>query len=342
MRSLIFIVLLFHGVCFGQLEVYSTSPTYMENGDLFGPNYQIYDAEFQGSVFSYAQFNGVNSNLGLSRGFVMTTGVVANLEAGILGPNNSANAGVDLPENEVHIFLSQLSGGASLNDASYLSFTLVPLVDSLVFNYSFGSDEYEEYVGAPFNDAVGFFISGPGLLGPTNLLRVNAAHVSVNSVHPYVLNQFGTHSPTNSAYYQNNTTLNTDETRIEYDGFTVNTQARIEGLQVGEEYTVVIAIADAFDGILDSGLFIEACETCVPTLGIAEEVSDWSLWPNPVRNYLTVQTNKAHEYRIVDALGQEVLAGFVDGESHINCASLPASIYFVHLDNGQSQRFVKE
>jgi hypothetical protein len=39
---------------------------------------------------------------------------------------------------------------------------IVPSVDTLFFIYSFGSEEYTEWVGSPYNDVFAFYISGPG------------------------------------------------------------------------------------------------------------------------------------------------------------------------------------
>lgn len=329
---------------FGQLEIYPTSPTYIESGDLFGPDYQIYNAQYFGSPYAYAQFNGVNSNLGLTRGFVLTTGEVANFQQGILGPNNSSEAGVDLPSytEHIHPFLGSQYTGGNAGDGAYLTFKFVPSVDSLVFNYSFGSDEYLEFVGSVFADPVGVYVTGPGIDGIQNLLQIGGEDVSITTVHSDIQNAFGAFFGVNEAFFQNNDTIDSDDTKIEYDGFTINTVARLENLQIGQEYEMTIAIADAVDHLYDSGLFIEACETCVPTLGIVEEQEEWEVSPNPVSDILIIRIAGAHDYKINSVFGQEVMTGRLEAEAFVDVSGLQPGVYWISTDFGEAKRIVKQ
>ena len=47
-----------------------------------------------------------------------------------------------------------------------VEFDFIPNGDTVVFNYVFGSEEYNYYVCGPYMDAFGFFIAGPGIVGP--------------------------------------------------------------------------------------------------------------------------------------------------------------------------------
>ena len=54
---------------------------------------------------------------------------------------------------------------SSINDLCVLGFDFIPESDTIVFNYSFGSEEYTSWVNTQYNDVFGFFISGPGITG---------------------------------------------------------------------------------------------------------------------------------------------------------------------------------
>lgn len=47
-----------------------------------------------------------------------------------------------------------------------IEFDIVPNFPIMAIPFQFGSDEFPEYVCSAFNDAVGIFVSGPGINGP--------------------------------------------------------------------------------------------------------------------------------------------------------------------------------
>ncbi|MEM7038021.1 MAG: choice-of-anchor L domain-containing protein, partial [Bacteroidota bacterium] len=123
----------------------------------------------------------------------------------------------------------------------------------------FGSEEYDEYVCATFNDVFAFFISGPGIVGQQNIALVpgTTTPVAINTVNVGMPGQFGSAGPgcitTNSQYYfQNNAAVTT----VQYDGFTTSLVAK-SAVMPCSTYHIKLAIADAGDGALDSGVFLE-------------------------------------------------------------------------------------
>jgi hypothetical protein len=119
-----------------------------------------------------------------------------------------------------------------------LEFDFIPSGDSLSFNYSFGSDEYNEYVCGSVNDAFGFFLSGPGINGVYSDGAINLAiipetdntPVTINSVNNGNVGASGTASNcaqvdpnwmNNTDYYIDNAT-NSDPNATQLDGFTVS------------------------------------------------------------------------------------------------------------------------
>ena len=197
---------------------------------------------------AYGQFVCENCNVGLEAGIVLTTGPIE----GVLGPNDSGGEGMSMgtpgdPDLEAII------GGDITNDACILTLDIEAASDTITFNYVFGSDEYLEFVGS-FNDVFAFFISGPGITGQQNIALIpgTTTPVSINNVNDFA----------NSEYYVNNgdgfsPPQSTDPYYIQYDGFTTVLQARAAVIPC-ETYTLKLAVADALDGVLDSGVFIEA------------------------------------------------------------------------------------
>ncbi|MCY7409885.1 MAG: choice-of-anchor L domain-containing protein [Chitinophagales bacterium] len=200
-------------------------------------------------------FNGQNCNIGLDSGIVLACGDITNM----VGPNISSGITTDF----------QTPGDADLDDISafpthdacVLEFDLTVLGDSVKFNYSFGSDEYTEWVNTSFNDVFAFLISGPGIIGSKNIALVpNTSNpVAINTVNclngsPYYIcndpNNFSCPGSYNCPTDYNTTTL-------EYDGFTTVLTARTAVVPC-ETYHLKLAVADASDGVLDSGVWIQA------------------------------------------------------------------------------------
>lgn len=88
----------------------------------------------------------------------------------VLSSGDAFEANCDANNNDAYTRLVGSGGDPDLNslvtgyttyDAVALEFDVTVAKDGfLVFRYVFGSDEYNEWVGSPFNDVFGFFI-GP-------------------------------------------------------------------------------------------------------------------------------------------------------------------------------------
>lgn len=198
-----------------------------------------------GATISKGKFWG-ESNIGIESGVILTSGDARKSK----GPNNAGNAGSD-NNTPGDADLNQLGGGTT-HDACVLEFDFIPQSNTVEFRYVFASEEYLEYVGS-INDVFGFFISGPDIYGPFSNGANNIARlpgfpgdiVSINSVN----------NVTNSQYYVNNP--QGSNTTIQYDGFTTVLTARSYVVPC-QTYHIKLAIADMVDGILDSGVFLEA------------------------------------------------------------------------------------
>lgn len=186
-----------------------------------------------------AQFYGA-SELQIAQGLLLTSGS-ADVAA---GPSSAFASGTNGTPGD-----ADLEAGIGMGvtyDACGLEFDCVPVGDTLLFNFSFGSEEYPEFVGSNFNDAFAIYISGPGFLAPTNVAAIpGGTIVSINNVNAAM----------NAGFFHDNE--NPPGNYVAYDGFTTNLTA-FAVVQPGETYHFKVVVADVSDPILDSGVFLEA------------------------------------------------------------------------------------
>jgi len=246
---------------FAQLEVNGSVSAEELAQLLVGEGVVISNVDLNCPDGAFGSFNGVNSNLGLGSGILLTSGNIDNA----VGPNDSGGASTSLgtpgdPD------LDLITAGGT-NDACVLEFDFIPFDDELTFNYVFGSEEYLEYVGS-FNDGFALLISGPGIVGQQNIALIpgTPTPVTINNVNDVA----------NSAYYVNNGSGSPvdPESTVQYDGFTVVLTATATVIPC-QTYHLKIAVADALDTALDSGVFIE--EGSLSTNFISVEASAVSL-----------------------------------------------------------------
>ncbi len=214
-----------------------------------GPGITVSNATINGSPQAHGTFNGSTSAIGLNSGVILTTGPI-----GIaVGPNNTGSAGIDLlmPGNT----MLQGLAGATTFDAIVLEFDFIPLANVAQFRYVFGSEEYPEFVNSNFNDAFGFFISGPGIAATYGVANYNMARVP-GTAQPVTIDNVNAN--TNAQYYRSNTAplFGTAPFDFQYDGVTTVLTASAQ-VQACQTYHLMLMIADAGDGIYDSGVLIE-------------------------------------------------------------------------------------
>lgn len=212
-------------------------------------------------------FKVVSSNLGLDSGIILTSGRAATSgnSYGCNGPQvyNGNNANASVNNGAAGDALLNSLANATTHDACRLEFDLVPKGDSISFNYVFGSEEYWKSTCSGYNDAFGFFISGPNIVGTQNMALVPGTNipVTVNSVNSGVAgiqgniancHAMGPGSPF-PAYYIDNSA----GTTVTYYGFTKVLSAS-HAVTPCSTYHLIMTIADAGNNLYDSGVFVEA------------------------------------------------------------------------------------
>ena len=246
----------------GQVSVINTNNASSLAQKLSGPGVTVSNATVQCENQQSGIFTVVTSNLGLDSGIVLTTG-----RAGTTLPFYGVNGNEYNLANFNHgnggdPDLTVLAG-TTTHDRCILEFDFKANGDTVYFQYLFGSEEYPAYNCANYNDVFGFFISGPGYATPLNLALIPGTNipVSINSINNGVISaggnianctSMGPGSPFTSMY---NTNVN--GTTTTYSGFTDLLTSKASILPCST-YHLKLAIADGFDNIIDSGVFLKA------------------------------------------------------------------------------------
>lgn len=222
--------------------------------DFFGDSecVTVSNITYTGSNGAVGFFDGVLSNAGLGAGLLLTSGKATNA----IGPNNSSSTSESIGLGG-DANLDSLISGFITQDAAVLEFDIVATEPTIEFKYVFGSEEYLEYVGSSFNDVFGFFI------GPVGGAMQNIAFIPDTDVPVSINNVNSTAYP---EYYVNNgdgfsPPQNTELQYVQYDGLTVPLTATANVVP-GTTYHVKIAVADAGDSVLDSGVFLSTESLC--------------------------------------------------------------------------------
>lgn len=267
-----------------------TVQQYVENV-LLGSGVTVSNIQFNGVPAntvqeSVGQFDDPASSIGLGGGFIMGSG---NVQLAV-GPNDQTGStlggtgalGVDTD--------LQAITANQIYDECVIEFDFVPSGDTISFRYVFASEEYPEYACGSVNDAFGFFLTGTNPNGP-NYVAKNLAlipdpnnpgqytntPVSINTVNDGVGGMGGTAGcdaadtawASYSVFFAGNYVGND----FQYDGRTVVLTA-VAAVNCGETYHIKLAIGDAGDGVLDSGVFLEENSFNSSGLSITANVTD--------------------------------------------------------------------
>jgi hypothetical protein len=271
---------------------------------------------------SYGQFSGT-SEIPITNGLVLSTGQ-ADAVAGPVG--NWASSDMMTPGDAD---LDSLVTVATY-DACVLEFDCLPLGDTLMFNFSFGSEEYPEYVGA-FNDVFAIWLTGPGFPIPTNVAAIpGGTPVSINNVN----------STTNAGYYVDNEAI--PGVDCAYDGFTQNLTA-FAVVTPGSSYHFKVAVADASDMVFDSGVFLEAFSfrSVMGPLAtaMAEAASNNALLITDRDGSLDVRMPTGHsnmQGRIIDMMGRSVRTFNLSGNgASVSTEGFRTGCYVVEVMDAQ-------
>ena len=296
-RFLFFLVIFCYSTeFFGQIAVTNAppfnNPENIINDLLLGDDLTTSNWAWQNGTTNIGYFDGFAANIGFDEGVVMSTGGINFVQDGIgAGPGLSGD-----PDLEQALTTLGMQG-FSVNNVTILEFDFVANSESMAFNYVFGSMEYTSYTCSSFNDVFGFFLSGPGIVGPYTNNGINIAlvpdpanpgtytdtPVAVNTVNNGEMindpncndldpnfesyNIFWIDNDYSGAGWQGVNEPPDPEFTVEgLTGFTTPLTAEYNNLVCGETYHIKLAIADCADGILNSAVFLEANSFVSPSV----------------------------------------------------------------------------
>ena len=255
------------------------------NATLSGPGLTVNGGVLNfGKATQIATFtNGLSANLKMAKGVYFSTGSAINdlTKKNTYGSTSFEPAG-GITYSDADLL--QVDPAATFDVISYeFNITLASNATGVNIAYQFGSEEYPNYIGSKYNDAFGFYISGPGILGKANLAKLsNGKGTSINTINPGIRGENASTDPSplydgsQSANYINNghgtqtfvsggiTYYNQNPepqpgpfpVYVELNGITNLINYSIKNLTPGGTYTFKIILADSSDGQLDSGVFV--------------------------------------------------------------------------------------
>lgn len=216
---------------------------------LLGPNVAVSNAVLTAAPGAAGLFSGGTPVFGIDQGVVLSSGNITSL----VGPNllNDTSTDNGRPGDPD---LDALVPGYTTFDATILEFDFSCANPTAVsFQYVFGSEEYNEWVGSEFNDVFGFFLNGVNIATAPAICSSGGLPVAINNVN--CLNPFAPPGGPNCDCYRNNALPEGGGLiDTELDGLTqvfYATATILPGLN-----HMKIAIADAGDRVLDSNVML--------------------------------------------------------------------------------------
>lgn len=222
---------------------------------MFGSGIKIVDASYSGDPLSSGIYSkGLTVAPGVTpsdSGVILSTGRASNFTNASGEANQTASRSTDTKGVDNDQDLNDIAGVKTF-DAAIFKADFVPDGSVLTMQISFSSEEYLEYVGSGFNDAVGIWVNGQKAE-----LTVGNGDISINNINP----------TSNGNLYVDNAK---DQFNTEMDGFTVTLTLKAP-VNPGVVNTIKIGIADGGDAVYDSNLLIAA--DSVQTAVVAEDDS---------------------------------------------------------------------
>lgn len=216
---------------------------------LIGPNVEVANAVLNAAPGTAGRFTGGSTIVGLEDGIVLSSGNISTLAGPNLADDTSYDNGFPGDTD-----LDHLIPGYTTFDATFLEFDFTcdnPTVVS--FQYVFASEEFNEWVGSPYNDVFGFFLNGTNIAVAPAVCSGAGLAVAINTVNceePYN----PPNGPNCDCYRNNDLSDGGGLIDTEMDGLTQVFYAT--ALILPGDNHIKLAIADAGDPVYDSNVML--------------------------------------------------------------------------------------
>lgn len=207
---------------------------------------------------NFGQDNGIASFDASGTDFPFTSGVV--LTSGdvnaVPGPNLNTESSGGWPGDAD---LEAFTNTSNSNDASFIQFDFVPLMEQLSFNFIMASEEYNQNFECASTDAFAFILTDltTGISVNLAVLPGTATPIEVTNIRPEVPGQCASVNDEFFGQY-NFLPFNDQNTApINMNGQTVQLTA-LSDVIIGNPYTIKLVVGDDTDSAFNMSVFIEA------------------------------------------------------------------------------------
>lgn len=238
---------------------------------------------------TFTNIDTSGQNIKLNSGLIIATGDILNAAAPSQPPAGYSTVPPSDGNNvspSLYYLLQQLGLDYAMNDVGVLSFDFVPQGDRVSFKYVFASDEYTSYVCSQYNDAFGFFISGPfdengnfvNIGGVTRYTNENIAIIpGSNPELPVTINTVnsGNANGTVQPCVLSNTHLHilqSSETCNRMIGYTIALETKRVDVAPCYKYRIEMATCNVSDWSLPSAVFLGANSFKVDAFQLSAQV----------------------------------------------------------------------
>ncbi|MGD1848881.1 MAG: choice-of-anchor L domain-containing protein [Salibacteraceae bacterium] len=228
----------------------NNSPQHLVENVLVGPGVTTFNWTFAGNAAQLGFFSNGGTTINVDSGIVMSTGNIAQISNNVAGITTTGYNGPG--DADLTAVAASINPGITITrDRAVLEFDFVAPTDTVTFDYVFASEEWPNYIGSVFNDAFGFFVSGPGITGTFTVNAINVANVpgtttpiTISTIHPGL----------NSQYYN----LNSNTPPFAFFAYTDVFTTSPMVVNPCDTFHMKLAIADGTDDAFDSAVFLKA------------------------------------------------------------------------------------